>query len=105
MFAAADDFAPTTVTVETKTGTGANGDVFATAAPVLVFLEDARKLVRDGTGQQVVSESTLYADPADAALFTPDSKVTLPTRVARVILTKTLAIGDPDVDHTEVALT
>ena len=39
------------------------------------------------------------------AVFTPDSKVTLPTREARVILTKVHVIGDPDVDHLEVVLT
>lgn len=105
MFAAGADFAATTVTIETKTGTGANGDVYAAAVTRAVFLEDGRHLVRDATGQQVVSESTLYADPADALLFQPDSRITLPTRVAYVILAKSRAIGDPDVDHTEVTLT
>lgn len=105
MFLAADDFAPTTVTVETRTGIGANGAVYAAPVEVAVYLEDARRLVRSGTGEQVVSETTLYCDPADAAAFAPDSKVTLPTRSALVILTKTHAIGDPDVDHTEVNLT
>ena len=105
MFSAADDFQTTTVTVETRTGTGANGDTYDPPATREVFLEDARRLVRDATGQQVVSESTLYADVADAALFAPDSKVTLPTREALVITTKAHVIGDPDVDHTEVNLT
>lgn len=105
MFAAADDFQTTTVTVETRAGTGAEGDTYAAPTTAVVFLEDARKLVRDATGQQVVSESTLYADVADVALFTPDSKVALPTRQALVITAKVHVIGDPDVDHTEVNLT
>lgn len=105
MFAAADDFQSTTVTIETRTGTGADGDLFAAPVQRAVFLEEARRLVRSSTGEQVVSESTLYADPADAPLFTPDTKVTLPGREARVIVAKVHAIGDPDVDHTEVSLT
>jgi hypothetical protein len=105
MFAAADDFTATTVTVQTRTGTGGDGDLYAAPVTRDVFLEDSRRLVRSATGEQVVSEPTLYADPADAALFTPDSKVTLPTRDALVIIAKTHAIGDPDVDHSEVTLT
>ncbi|MER7070966.1 hypothetical protein [Terrabacter sp. NPDC000476] len=105
MFAAADAFAPTTVTVRTKTGTGAKGDIFADAVTREVFLEDARKLVRNATGEQVVSEATLYADPADLPVFTADSRVTLPGRTARVLLAKTRIIGDHDVDHLEVTLT
>lgn len=104
MFAAAEDFQTTTVSVQTWTGAGANGDIYAAAVDVVVFLEDSRKFVRSATGEQVVSESTIFADPADAPLFTPDSKVTLPTRSARVILTKVQVMGDPDVDHAEVTL-
>ncbi|WP_076260869.1 hypothetical protein [Intrasporangium flavum] len=105
MFAAAEDFQLTTVTVRTKTGSGANGDIFGASVDRDVFLEDSRKLVRDATGEQVVSETTLYADVADAAVFTPDSKVALPGRTARVLLAKRHVIGDPDVDHLEVTLT
>lgn len=105
MFTAATDFQTTTVQVATHTGTGANGDLYADPADVVVFLEDTRKLVRSATGEQVVSESTLYTDPDQADLFTPGTRVTLPTRDALVIVTKVHTIGDPDVDHTEVALT
>jgi hypothetical protein len=105
MFAAADDFQPTTVSVATRTGTGANGDIYAAPVDVECFLEDARHLVRSATGEQVVSESTVFADPDKAPKFTPGSKVTLPTRTALVILAKVNAIGDPDVDHTAVSLT
>ncbi|NUO58994.1 MAG: hypothetical protein HOV78_20225 [Hamadaea sp.] len=105
MFTAAGDFQPTTVTVRTKTGSGANGDIFAAAVDRDVFLEDSRRLVRNATGEQVVSEATLYADVADQAIFTTDSKVTLPGRTARVLLAKRHVIGDPDVDHLEVTLT
>ena len=105
MFAAASDFQPTTVAVRTKTGSGANGDIFAATVDRNVFLEDARKLVRDANGEQVVSETTLFADTADLDVFKPDSKVALPGRTARVLLAKLRVIGDPDVDHLEVTLT
>ncbi|GAA2037363.1 hypothetical protein GCM10009740_31450 [Terrabacter terrae] len=105
MFAAAADFQPTTVTVRTKTGSGANGDIFSAPIDRAVFLEDSRRLVRNANGEQVVSETTLYADPGDLDAFAPDSKVTLPGRTARVLLAKPRIIGDPDVDHLEVTLT
>lgn len=105
MFAAADDFATTTVTVRTRTGSGSNGDVFATGVPVTGYLEDGRKLVRAASGEQVISESTFFTDPSTVATFTVDSQVDLPTRTALVILVKPRLIGDPDVDHVEVVLT
>jgi hypothetical protein len=82
-----------TVTVETRTGTGAAGDVYA--APVVlspdnlvpngVFLEGKVQLVRDSTGQEVTANSTLYCAVADGARFTPDTKVTTGGRISRVI--------------------
>jgi hypothetical protein len=105
MFAAGSDFATTTVTVHTRTGSGSNGDVFAASVSVTGYLEDGRRLVRNSAGEQVVSEATLFTDPSTVATFTVDSKVDLPTRTARVILAKPRLIGDPDVDHVEVVLT
>lgn len=105
MFTAGSDFQATEVTVVPFAGTGANGDVFGPAVTRQVVVSDARKLVRDGTGQQVVSETTLFDDPDQAATYPPDSVITLPTRTARVILVKTHVIGDPDVDHVEVSCT
>lgn len=82
-----------TITVETWLGTGAAGDVYAAPvvlspdnpAPNGVLLEGKVQLVRDATGQEVTSNSTVYCDVSDGARFTPDSKVTTGGRVSRVI--------------------
>jgi hypothetical protein len=74
-----------TVTVETRTGTGAAGDVYAAPATVTGFLEGKVQLVRDATGQEVTANSILYCAVADGARFTPDTKVTTGGRVSRVI--------------------
>lgn len=75
-----------TVTVETKKGRNSNGDVFAPPVPVQgVLVDDSVKLVRDSTGDEVVS-NTQIAGPLDIVpLFTVGSKVTTSTRTARVI--------------------
>lgn len=79
-----EEFFVHTVSVETLTGSGAMGDVYASPVTVDGFLEGKVQLVRDSTGQQVVSASTFYCSVADGARFTPDSKVTT-SRVAHVI--------------------
>lgn len=102
------DFYVHTATVQTKTGTGSRGDIFAPAsAPIPCFTDDSRKLVRDKDGQQIVSESTLYTYPANATLFTPGSKVTIGTgRTAIVIRVNVNDSGDLDLpDHVAVSLT
>lgn len=106
MFLAADEFQPTTVLVEAFLGTGAGGkNTFAAPVDSDCYLEDGRKLVRAANGDQVVSETTLYTDLCEADKYVPHSKVTLPTRTAMVIIAKQRVIGDPEVDHLEVALT
>lgn len=106
MFTAGSDFQTTTVSVETFRGVGAGGkEAFDAPVDSVCVLDDARKLVRGANGDEVVSESTIYTDLAEAPKFIPDSKVTLPTRTARVLLAKPHVIGDPDVDHLEVVLT
>lgn len=99
--------------VETITGTTGYGvDVFA--APVTLdpatgngcYVDDGRRLVRSTTGEQVISESTLYTDPSNAALFTPNSRVTVDGIVSRVIkanLNDSGPLGLPD--HLAVTLT
>jgi hypothetical protein len=106
MFTAASDFQTTTVSVETFRGVGAGGrEVFDPPVDIDCVVEDGRKLVRAANGDEVISETTLYTDLANTAAFTADSKVTVPTRTARVLLAKRQVIGDPDVDHLEVVLT
>jgi hypothetical protein len=76
-----ENFYVHTVEVETFQGTGAYGDVYAppvTHSPATgtgVFLESKRRLVRDKSGQEVISETTLYMLPAQAGLYEPDSRV------------------------------
>lgn len=88
-----------TVTVETKTGRGSNGDVFAapvTLSPATgngVLADDAIKLVRNANGDEVVSNTQIAGPLTIAGLFTPGSKVTTSTRTARVI-----AVNTADVD-------
>src|SRR5690625_239131 len=66
------------VTVETCTGHGAYGPIYADPVPdVPCYVEHRTQLVRDRTGAEVVSSTTIYAPPARAGLFTPESRVTL----------------------------
>ena len=50
---------PHTVSVETLTGSGANGPVFAAAVGVRCWRERKRRLVLTAAGQQVVSDTLL----------------------------------------------
>lgn len=87
------------VTVATYGGESAYGPAYEAARTVRVNVDATRRLVRNATGDEVVSETTLTAHPAtrDAAtgelldaltLFAPESKVTIAGREARVISTK-----------------
>ncbi|GAA1051401.1 hypothetical protein GCM10009569_35210 [Arthrobacter russicus] len=79
--AGVEEFFVHSVKVETFQGTGAYGDAYAppvTHSPATgtgVFLESKRRLVRDKSGQEVISETTLYLRPAQAGLYEPDSRV------------------------------
>ena len=92
------------VTVETRTGHGPRGDQFASPVTRTVIVEDGRQLVRDATGEQVVSETTLYDRLDAASLYAVGSKVAVGNRTARVIVAKRRE-RDDDVEHVEVALT
>lgn len=100
----AEDY-PHTVTVETKTGSGAYGDVYAAPVTVACWLEPKRRLVRDKDGQEVLSSSFLSCPVTEAATFEPDSKVTHDGRTAYVIGVNTFTTGDTDLDHLEIDLT
>lgn len=110
-----DEWFMQTASVETWQGTSGVGDVFATAVVVECFIEDARKLVRAKDGQQVISESTLYAPITYAGIFTSNSRITVltdadgdeitPTRLTRVIQERARDGGSLDLpDHLEVTL-
>ena len=84
------------VVVETYSGEGAYGPNFDAPVTVKVNVDQTRRLVRNTAGDEVVSESTLAVHPAprdettrallDAvALFTPETRVTISGRAAKVI--------------------
>lgn len=87
------------VAVETYTGEGAYGPIFAAPVTVKVNVDQTRRLVRNPAGAEVVSEATLAVHPTprnettgatlDAAtLFAPESRVTISGRSAKVISMK-----------------
>ena len=94
------------VTVETFLGSGGMGDVYAPPAPLACFVDDKRTLVRSAGGEEVISETTLFA-PAGVLFLTEDSRVTLPSgRVAYVITIAARDSGDLALpDHVEAHLT
>lgn len=107
------DFYVHTAIVETLTGTTGYGvDLFA--APVTLdpatgngcFIDDTRHLVRSATGEQVISETTLYTYPASAPYFVPNSRVTIRGVISRVITVNLNDSGPLDLpDHVAVTLT
>lgn len=97
-----------TVDVQTLTGAGAYGDIYAdpvTDVPCLI--EDTIRLVNDSQGNEVTSNTTLFAGLEQTTLFTPGSKVVLPSRTARVITTGVHDSGalQLGLDHVEIHLT
>jgi len=96
-----------TASVETYTGTTADGvDLYAAAVNVACYAEGQRRVVLNADGEQVVSETTLYADPASAATFAPLSRVTVLGDTSRVIRVNTFTSGALDLpDNIAVALT
>jgi hypothetical protein len=74
-----------TVAVETWTGEGAYGPVYAAAVNVQCSVDATRRLVRNADGAEVVSEATLQVHPDDAALFVPESALTIEGRASKVI--------------------
>lgn len=101
------DFWVHTATVETYVGTDGYGrETFAPASTFGCFIEQKRRLVRDKTGAEVISETTLYGEPTVAALCTPGTRVTINGTETRVITASLLTSGDLDLpDHTVVSLT
>ena len=99
------DFGLVTVLVQPRTGSGAKGNTYGPEVEDTVFVTDDRKLVRDTSGKEVVSETTLVADPASAAKYPTGSLVKVGGRTATVIKSGLHAIGDSDVDHVSVVLT
>jgi hypothetical protein len=96
-----------TVTAKTRTGTGANGDVYSAPATVWGYLDGKYQLVRGADGEQAVSNSQFYCSVPDAAKFSLDTVVTLPNgNTAQVITVNSLDAGGllEGVEHTVVYL-
>lgn len=91
-----------TVTVEPYLGSGAFGDTYGAPVTVSCWVEASRKVVRDADGSEVVSGTTVYAQPGVTA--PARSRVTLPD--GRVTLVITVADRDsgalPLPSHTEI---
>jgi hypothetical protein len=80
-----DEFYIHTLIVETFEGSGAAGDIYSVPQYVPGFLEGKVTLVRDATGQQVVSSARFFTYPEYTDIFTPDTRVTIDGRVSYVI--------------------
>lgn len=95
------DFFVHTVTVETFTGVGAGGPVYAAPVSVTGYLDETTRLLRKGDGSEIVSRGHFYCSIADLAKFTQDSRVTLPDRVSQVISSRSNdLVGQlPGVEH------
>lgn len=99
-----DDFKRTTVTVNTYLGADGNGDLYGPDVASRPFVEEKRRQVRSATGELVVSETTLFDELATATVYVAGSKVTVNGRSTNVIVCAPMDMGDPDVDHVQVAL-
>ncbi|WP_350347258.1 hypothetical protein ABIQ69_11515 [Agromyces sp. G08B096] len=101
-----DDFFVHTVTVEAFQDTNGYGEPqYAAPAVVACFTEAKRRLVRSSTGEEVVSETTLYTDASHETKFPPGSRVTVGADVATVITAGAFTSGDLDLpDHLVVNL-
>lgn len=99
------DFWVHTVTVETYTGTGDDGDLFAAPVDVLGFMDGGTKVIRTATGELVVTSAPFYAPISSAALFVANSRVTYQGKQSRVFAVTIHDSGDLDLpDHVEVTL-
>jgi hypothetical protein len=75
-----------TVTVEPYEGEKGSGPKYGPGAPIKCLITEVRKLVRDSTGKEVVSERGFICEPGEA--IKPDDMATIRGR-----RTKVLAVG------------
>jgi hypothetical protein len=94
------------VSVETFAGTQNGTATYASAATVACFVNDSRKLVRNATGAEVVSSTTLYTPLTALAAFVVGSRVTVNGRKAFVLgAYKRDSAGPVSSHHVQVDLT
>lgn len=98
---------PHSVVVETYRGTTGLGDTWDPPEELhSVKVDETRRFVRDTRGDEVVSETTIYARLHRADRFPPGSKVTTNGRTAIVISCKRHDDGGAGGwQHVEVVLT
>lgn len=77
-----------TVTVQTYSGEGATGPVYATAVSVPCRIDQKRRLVRTLSGDEAISEATLIVHPDDEARFVAESLITIGAAASKVLATK-----------------
>ena len=97
-----------TATVETFTGAGAGGDTYATAVVVKGFLDDGIIRVQTPSGEQLEQKTIFYAALTDAAVFVPESRVTVNGRACQVTAVRRRDGGSSPLSaagHVEVDLT
>lgn len=86
----ADDFGDLmtdTVELQTKTGRGSAGDILASPVPVAnVMVMQARKLVRDSSGDLTTSTLQILVEPDRARAFTLGSLVVFDNRRPAAVL-------------------
>lgn len=94
-----------TVTVEAYEGEGAYGPIYAPPVTVRMLVDHARRLVRDSTGAEVTSETTLRAPLSTRA--PAHSRVTLPGGTTSIVITARAHDGGrlPVPSHLEIDLT
>jgi hypothetical protein len=90
------------VTVEVYRGTGAYGPIYDPPQTVRCRVENGNKLVRDATGQQVVSSARLFCDPETVA--TVGSRVAIGA-AKHTVLQVLEQSGPSSLSHKEVVLT
>ena len=95
-----------TATVQTFQGSGAMGPQYAAAVDVLGYLDDGLVLQQTAAGQQLVQQTTFYAELADADKFAIDSLVTVNGRDCVVTAVRPRDAGPlfQAVEHVEVTL-
>lgn len=94
------------VVVQTRTAGGSYGDTLAAPVTVPCLVDETRRMVRDASGQQVVSEATLTLHPLSDVMaedgtvtdanpmdiFTQGSEVEINGRASEVLAAKELRV-------------
>lgn len=95
-----------TVTVEAYLGSSAYGPRYAAGTEVTGLLERSTRVVRDQDGNEVTASATFRTSLDALAVFSPESRVTLPDgHTTRVIgVAPHDGGGLPTPDHLEVTL-